>query len=450
MPASPEFEPYHRWPGIPPERVVNGARSTHASLKVAPLVALLFGLSTTRLGAEPPSAEMIQVTGLDVPGMESYDRLVRQFMAKWRLPGGAVAVLKDGRLVLARGYGLADVAGKRPVEPGSLFRLASISKPITAVALLRLVEQRRLDLDAKVFDVLPRFEPKHDPRMREVTVRQLLRHTAGWDREKSFDPMFRSYLVAEEVGVEPPATSEAVIRYMLKRPLDFDPGERFAYSNFGYCLLGRVIEATTGMGYEESVRELVLAPCGIRHMRLGRTRPRERANGEVMYYDVESNEPTRSVFPDEAGEVAWPDGGFHLEAMDAHGGWIGSAPELMRFVAALERPNEEALLTPESLALMTSRPPEPVTQTEPAYYGLGWMIRSLDGGGRHWWHTGSLPGTLTLLVRTHQHISWAALFNSRPNDDPAADFRLELDQLMHQAAAEVTVWPDDDLFVSGS
>ena len=163
-------------------------------------------------------------------------------------------------------------SANEPVQPESMFRIASVSKPLTAVAILRLAELDRLDLDTPVRNLLPDLQPapdtpdeKLDPRWQHVTVRQLLQHTGGWDSAASFDPMFRSPRFRRIVGISGPADSRAVIRYMLARPLDFNPGEKYAYSNFGYCLLGRVIEAAAHSSYNEALQKLVLEPCGMRH-----------------------------------------------------------------------------------------------------------------------------------------------------------------------------------------
>lgn len=400
------------------------------------------------------SAAEFPTTGEAVAGMESYDRLVADLMKKWKIPGGQLAVVKNGRLALARGYGWANVEAKQPVQPNSLFRIASVSKPITATAVLRLVQDGRLDLDAKAFDLLPQFpipeEPSVDPRLRQITIRQLLTHTAGWDRDKSFDPMFIPFKAAETQGASPPADAATIIRYMLRQPLDFDPGQKYAYSNFGYCLLGRILEQATGKSYEQATRELVLEPCGAASLRLGHTRPAERAPGEVAYYDQPPDKLARSVFADVEQKVPWPDGGFYLEAMDAHGGWIGSTPDLLRFATAIEGRRGEALLEPATLELLAARPAAPVSQSEPTYYGLGWMIRPVGKNSSwrrsNWWHTGSLPGTAALLVRTGQDMAWAALFNSRAPGAGAKKFAAELDALMWEAAGEVEHWPEHDLF----
>ena len=183
------------------------------------------------------------------PMAEAFDREVGEFMKARAIPGGALAVVKDRRLVYARGYGLADREKNSAVEADSLFRIASVSKPITAVAVLKLVEDGKLDLEQRAFDIV-KADPlgEGDARLRQITIRQLLHHTGGWDRGKSFDPMFRSRRIAKAAGVDAPAMPAAIIRYMIGQPLDFEPGSRYAYSNFGYCVLGRVIERITEIG----------------------------------------------------------------------------------------------------------------------------------------------------------------------------------------------------------
>jgi len=390
----------------------------------------------------------IPMTGTAVPGMESYDRVIPHLMRKYHIPGGAVAVVKNGRLVLARGYGLADKRRKQPIQPDFLFRIASISKPITAVAILKLVEEGRLDLDAKAFQILNHLRPPAgrtvDPRISQITIRQLLQHSGGWDPKQSFDPMFIPIKAARAVNAPAPASCETVIRYMLGQPLDFTPGSRFAYSNFGYCVLARVIEKVTGRSYEEYVQTQVLAPMGISRMRIGHTLLEECAEGEVCYYDYPGARRVQSVFRAGRRFVPRPYGGFHLEAMDAHGGWIASAIDLMRFVTAVDGDSTPPdILKPETIRLMVSRPALPQWKGSSYYYGMGWNVRPVRGDA-NWWHTGGLPGTRTIIVRTHHGLAWTALFNSRPKDVKA--FTRELDKTLWQAAREVTKWPTHDLF----
>jgi CubicO group peptidase (beta-lactamase class C family) len=377
--------------------------------------------------------------------METYDRLIPELMEKWEVPGGAIAVVKDGRLVLAKGYGLADVENGELVQPDSLFRIASISKPITAVAILTLVEDGLLDLDERAFDILDHLDPSGgevlDPRVNEVTVRQLLHHSGGWDRKASYDPMFIPWRVATHTGAEPPIVCDDVIRFMLEQPLDIDPGAKYVYSNFGYCILGRVIEEKTGQRYEEYVRENVLAPLGITRMKIGGTTLEEKVDGEVAYYDYPGRDLAHSVLQTEPERVPWPYGGFYMQALDSLGGWIASPIDLVRFVRGLNGSEPPPVLRPETVELMVSRP-DTLWPDEPYYYGMGWRVRPKRGDA-NWWHYGSLPGTRSVLVRTYHGMVWAVLFNSRPKDN---GFSSELDKAMWLAVREVTTWPDHDLF----
>lgn len=394
------------------------------------------------------------------PGFDSFDEVMTEFMGARSIPGGALAVTRNGKLVLARGYGYADVEAEKLVQPTSLFRIASVSKPFTAVALLRLLEQtgEGVSLDTRAFDLLgyePHLTPgtQPDPRLREITIGQLLQHTAGWDRGASFDPMFRPTEIAVELGVTPPAGPADIIRYMLGQPLQFDPGSKHVYSNFGYCVLGRIIEKLSGKTYEQYVQEEILRPLGITDMQIGHTLPDERASGEVCYYDPARGENVMT--PEEGDEVPRPDGGFHLEAMDSHGGWIASAVDLVRFACALDDPEHCPLLSPESIAEMFARPEgeagyEPDGKPKAAYYGLGWSVRPKGEGKANHWHGGLLAGTRSLLVRRYDGLNWAVVFNqSRDSSGLSYD---DIDPSLHRGANAVESWPEDDLFdaVSGS
>jgi N-acyl-D-amino-acid deacylase len=440
-------------------------RLTVRSLLLLGILANASGLSA-QLPARPKSAARKESeagsqpaktapTGRNDSRLASFDKLMSKFISEREIPGAALAVTRHGRLVYARGFGFADVEQQQPVQPDSLFRIASISKPITAVAILQLVEQGRLRLDDKVFSILS-VEPhlddgtKPDPRLSDITILHLLQHTAGWDRDKSFDPMFRPVKIAETLSVAAPAQQRHIIRFMAGQPLDFDPGERYAYSNFGYCLLGRVIERVSGEAYDDYVRRSVLAPVGALRPRLGFTFPERRAEGEVRYY--EASMPTgKSVFAKNLGEpVPVQYGAWCLEAMDAHGGWVASAVDLVRFASAFDDAEKSPLLRAETIRRMFQRPDGDAGKNadgvpKPFFYGCGWLVRPAGNGKINTWHTGSLDGTSTLLVRRHDGLDWAILFNTRNNQrkEPPAG---AIDGLLHQAADAVREWPDYDLF----
>ena len=218
-------------------------------------------------------------------------RAIPDLMRKYAIPGGAVAVVRDGKLIYARGFGYADVENKTPVQPDALFRIASVSKPITGAAIMKLVEEGKLKLDDRVAPFIAHLTPAPgatvDPRWEQITIRHLLNHTGGWDRNKpngGFDPMDRPAIAAAAVNAPAPASAETLIRYMKGMPLDFNPGEKFVYSNFGYAILGRVIERVSGMPYEEYVRARVLQPVGANRTQQGKSRMSDAlaGRGEVL------------------------------------------------------------------------------------------------------------------------------------------------------------------------
>ena len=389
-----------------------------------------------------PAVAQIPSTGTDPAGMASFDRLATSLMRKYHLPGGAIAVMKDGKLVFARGYGYANRQTRELVQPDSAFRIASLTKPITAAAILKLAEEKKLDLDAKVFDILADIRPlpdaKVDPRLAQITVRELLWHAGGWNSETSFDPMFMPLQIATANGTPPPAGPLQIARYMRGQPLQSDPGTQYAYSNFGYSLLGRIIEHVTHAKYETWVRANVLAPAGDACMAIGHTRQSEPLPREVKYYDYPGAPRVDSVFGG-GGKVPDPDGGFYLEAMDSHGAWVASTIDYLRFVAALDGGH---IVSRRSIETMLARPPIPSWRGQTSWYGMGWMVRPA-GGSANWWHAGSLPGTTTLVVRANNGYAWAAFFNSRP---ASGDLGSELDSGMWDALSKATSIPDADLF----
>jgi N-acyl-D-amino-acid deacylase len=398
----------------------------------------------------PPDKEDIPSSGPTDKHLASFDKMMIQFLKNHpHVPGAALAVARDGKIVYSRGFGFADGDHKHPVQPNSQFRIASVTKPLTAVAILQLVERGKLKLDDKVFDVLALKAPDEkgvtfDKRWLKVTIQQLLQHTGGWDRDKSFDPMFHNGAICEELKVESPARQEQIIRYMLRHPLDFDPGTRYAYSNFGFCLLGRVIEKVTGKGYEDYVRHEVLAPVHAGDTRLGKTLPEGRLPSEV-WYDVGDKKGKAIMGPDIGKRVPLPYGYWCLEAMDSHGGWVSTAPDLVRFASAFDHPEKCKLLKAASIETIFAPPPGPAGhdkagKVKEAYYGCGWDVRIVGKDQRNTFHTGSLDGTSTLLVRRCDKLTWAVLFNSRDGGKAGEPADI-IDELVHQAADAVKEWP---------
>ena len=404
-------------------------------------------LSLAFLAAVTASADTPS-TGTVIPGMVSYDQLASTLLTKYGIPGGALAVARNGKLVFARGYGYANKATGELVQPDSRFRIASLSKPITSAAILLLLQRGKLSLDQRVFDILS-YEPlpgeSVDPRLATITIRHLLEHSGGWNRDTTFDPMFLPVAIAAATGTPAPATTDSIIRFMMGKPLQFNPGSDYNYSNFGYALLGRVVETISGQPYAKFVREQVLAPSGAACMEIGHSLQAQSLPGEVKYYDFPAAPTAPSIYGTGA-KVSRPDGGFHLEAMDAHGGWVSSTVDYLRFVLSVDARNDRPdILAEETIKLMIARPAIPHWKTSASWYAKGWQVQPLKGEAT-WWHTGGLAGTTTLVVRNDGGVAWAAFFNSQPSNVEA--FVDELDSGMWNALGSVTSWPSYDQFQS--
>lgn len=383
-------------------------------------------------------------TGTAVPALAPYDTFVRGLLSRYRIPGASIAITQNGRLVFARGYGVMDANGA-PVQPTTLFRIASLSKVITSVAVMKLVEQGKLSLDGPAFALLPDLlappGTTPDPRLRDITIRQLLAHSGGWDRNKTpggFDPMFTPERVVAALRVASPPSTENIIRYMMGQPLDFTPGTKFSFSNFGYVVLGRIIERVTQKPYEVWVRENLLLPAGITGIRIGQTLSQGQAAGEGKYFGP-ANVP--SAFADVPGPVEAAYGGWSLESMDAHGGWIASAIDYAKFMNAIDGRRGTRLLSPASVTTLTARPSTPEFQTSNGWYALGLTANILG----NWWHDGGLPGTATFQIRTNDGFQYVLLLNSQGLDP---NLYFEMDTGFWDARARVTAWPTTDQFTS--
>ena len=330
------------------------------------------------------------------------DALVADYMARFDTPAFSAASARGKAPIDARAWGWADRSLRVPATPRSRFRIASVSKPLTATALFTLVEAGRLRLDDRVFaadGLLPEFSDVGRQRewLHAITLHQLLTHTAGgWPNDRS-DPMF------ERTGLD---ARQLIALTLASQPLVAPPGERFAYSNFGYCVLGRVIERASSLPYERYVQKRVLEPAGARAMQIAGSAP---ADDEVRYYTQEREDPYR----------------LPIARMDSHGGWIATPSDLVHCLVAIFATRDHAdapvLLSATSLAEMT-RP----TAVNPGY-ACGWRVNTAG----HCWHMGSLPGTTSLVVHSASGFSWAATLNTRSRDEEAA---LALDRLMWKLA----------------
>lgn len=446
----------HQTPPCHHTHTLSRRRALQLGVAATLVTAVAPGMTYAQRQATPVASETIPLTGVAVPELATFDGAMTAMMAAWNIPGGQLAIARDDRLVYNRGFGYASgyasVEDEVVVEPDMLFRIASTTKTITAVAILMLVDAGELTLDTPVFPLLGYELPPgapYDPRLDTITVEHLLVHAGGWNSVASFDPQYQpwSLLASHTLNAEVPADAETIVRFMLTQPLDFDPGTQSAYSNFGFNVLGRVIEHVSGQSYEQFVVDQVLEPAGITNMAIGGTTLEERLSNEVRYYSPPGLDPRPSVFPD-GGFVPVGYGSYYLPALDAHGGWVASAQDLIRFALAVDGTKGAALLKPETVRIMetTPRPPSAAAgagNVEEAL-GLGWNSVP-QGDGYEWSHAGALEGSnASWLVRTPDGTTLAFVVNSLPED--YGTFFGDLIPALQQLMAGTTTWPERDLF----
>ena len=327
------------------------------------------------------------------------DRKMESMRVKHEVPAITVAIVRNGKLVYINCYGYQDQENKIQAVNKNLFRIASISKPVTVVALLKLMQENKLSMDDKVFgagSILGEdFGKMPDgSNWDKITIRHLIEHKSGLHNVPD-DAMFRYKGLSNKQVIE---------RVIAERALTTVPGEQYYYSNTGYNILGRVVEKITGKGYEEYIKSEILLPCGITRMRIAGNTLEERVEDEVIYFQ-----------PNEQGWTYNMD----VRRMDSHGGWIASSVDLARFIVHVDRMTTVADIV------------------DAEYLSQTYM------GNAQWSHTGSLPGTATMLTRMNDEFSFVVLMNHRSGIE---GFWNDISSEMQLVIKERNSWPDIDLF----
>lgn len=363
------------------------------------------------------------------------EKTINSFLHKWSIAGASIAIAKDGKLIYARGFGYADTASMTETQPYHQFRIASISKLVTAIAIMKLSEDGRLSLNDKVFGtdgILndPYFNDPKDKRVYSITVAQLLAHEGGWSQQYG-DQMFMPVLIADKMGVKLPIDTKTIVRFALNKRLQYTPGSGKAYSNLGYSVLGLVVEKVSGMVYEQYCKTSIFEPLGIYDMKIAGNLVAERNPFEVTYYEPDDVRLKPSVYG--TGEMLKPSyGGNDIKSLGAAGAWLATAPDLMRLLLAVDgfrtRPD---ILNDQSIRFMTDN--------NNGFAPVGWKGTIIDGT---WYRTGSFPGSAGMMKRQSDGISWVVLFNSSAWNGP--DIYSYINNMMYRVLARIDPLPDSD------
>ena len=369
---------------------------------------------------------------------EFIDQRIERFRNQHSLKGMTLAIVKNEKLVFVKGYGFADEEDSIPASPNQLFRIASVSKLITAIGIMKLVENLKISLDSKVFGKYGILNDENflhikDKRIEKISIRNLLNHSAGWTQHYG-DLAFLPKLVAKGVGESLPINVDSYIKFVTMRRLHFEPGTNSAYSNLGYIILGKVISKVSGMEYEKFIKENILLPAGITDMQLGGSFYEDKLPNEVKYYQPEDAKYEEAF--DGSGRL-FPKtyGGNDMKVLGAAGGWIASAIDLMKLVVVIDQnPAVKDILSDNSVNEMTRVDPEGLDP-------LGWRKTNESG---EWWRTGTLPGASALIKRQPDGISWVILSNTSTYRGPY--LAIEMDRIMTQILLKADHWPDYNLF----
>lgn len=323
------------------------------------------------------------------------DERVHAEMKELGVPGMSIAIATDDKLAYSKGFGLADVENQVPATADTVYRTASIAKSFTAVAVMQLAEQKKIDLDRHVDEYYPAFPKKEWP----ITARLLLAHMAG---VRHYEKPFESLNTRHYFDVP------SALRVFSDDPLLFEPGTEFHYSSFGFNLLGALVEQASGKEFDAYLKEAVWKPAGVES-----TRPDNhfaviphRASGYIRLDNMEDDKLPRAVTRSmKAGELY--NAPLHDTSVKVPGGGlVSTAPDLVRFATAV---NCGKLLSPKSLEAMWE--PQHTKSGAQSDYGLGWRVfehsdRKIVG------HSGGQSGVATFfMLCPKKHAAAAVMCN---------------------------------------
>ncbi len=338
------------------------------------------------------------------------DSTIRAYMIRNNVPGLCLAFCKNDKIVFAKGYGYA-IKDTLAAEPSQLFRIASVSKPITSLAIMNLVAEGKLHLGDKVFGpsgILKQFPvPAANGLALQITVSHLLHHVSGFINAKG-DPAFMDLEM----------TTDQMIQWELDNEIiTHPPGDTMVYLNFGYILLARIIDRVSGIPYAQYVQSTILERCGIRDMQIGKNSLLLRLPLEAEYYSFGAFSPYS----------------LDLNRMEGNGGWIASAVDLARVLVHINGDHGVPDILP-SLQM------DSLTEVLHASrnYGCGFIVWSNHAKG----HNGAMPGTNALIHDAGDGGGWTVVMNGRAEKD---GFAWGLDVMLRVFYSSIH-WPDTNKF----
>lgn len=324
----------------------------------------------------------------------SIDAIVKSVLAETHVPAASVAIVKDGKVAMAKAWGNARIDPQMPATAAMRFKIASNSKQIAATAILLLAEEHKLSLDDTVARYLPGLT-----RAKEVTLRELLSHTSGYQDYFPLD--YVAPFMLKDI------TPAGILDTWAKKPLDFDPGTRWQYSNTNYVIIGQIIETVTGKTLIDFLRARIFDPLGM-HSAIDQSAG-HWSDADPAGYQNFALGPARPAIPEgngwmyAAGELAMTSGDLALWDISLMNGTI------------LKPPSVKALTTEVELKSGTG-----------TRYALGLDVSTNENGHRRWSHGGEASGFISSNVTLpDDHIAIAVLTNGQGRAGPAIERQIE-------------------------
>lgn len=418
------------------------------SLVIIAIIALLIFLGKDfpgSIAADSPAEEdfpmainkMLTNELSNLPQTRNLDLQIEKFMRDWEIKGASIAIMKNEKLIYSKGYGWADEEAGIRTDVCHIFRIASLSKLITATTIMKMVEDSLLELSSRPFDTggildLPQFRNIKDKRVRNITIEDLLRHRGGFTL-RGGDPLFNTLLIKSRMHLNTVPTNDDVIAYALSQNLGFTPGSGTRYSNLGYMILSEVIEELGKTDYEDYVQKNILNPAGIYDMHLAKNLYSERYPNEVRYYEPANVELVESF---DGSGVFRPRcyGGNNIEGLLGAGAWVSSPSELLLFVASIDgKDGIPDIISRKSIAIMTS--------SSTGVLPIGWSKINSNGD---WFRSGNLSGSSALIKYQTDRISWVFITNT--SSWKGARFPRLIDGMFKKILQKASSFPDRDLF----
>ena len=341
------------------------------------------------------------------PELQPIDSIMRRYLKRWEINGAQLAIMRHDSLIYARGFGFVDKDKGVPMEPSHILRMASCSKLVTAVGIMKLRDMGKIKLSDKVFGpqgiLTDTFYVNSikDKRYYDITVEQLLRHKAGFTNYAG-DAIFSTRYIMQQNRLTTPPDHRTLLRIVLRRHLGYTPGSAQRYCNIGYTLLSLIIQKRSGMSYEKFMQKYVLEPAGCYDFHIAGNYLKDRRQNESVYYMHSSSEPAPE-FNNSGRMVIRCYGENDITTSLGAGAWVASAAEVCRLVAAIDGdPTLPDILSPGAVKLMTTEMPD-------HQFSLGWNFTPNRGP---WIRTGSLVGTSAIILRYADGECWVFITNT--------------------------------------